>query len=106
MGRPGGSQTAARQEARERIRGIPGAIRGWIASPIDSLAAIGEEAAFRAKSEAIATLLFDPSFKKDVINIKRMAPSEAAVALQKLLNGIVTGTTAATAALSRVEDGR
>ncbi|MCK5602015.1 hypothetical protein KAR91_09105 [Candidatus Pacearchaeota archaeon] len=64
IGRPGGSQTAAREEIKRELRGgATNSIRNFFRKPIDNLVATGEDAAFNRRVKALADAMFDPQFK-------------------------------------------
>ncbi|MCK5444127.1 MAG: hypothetical protein KAI73_00810 [Rhodospirillaceae bacterium] len=98
LGRPQGSQTASRAVQMKRLGGAAFAIRDLFRRPVDALADLGEDAVLRAKTETVATLMFDPSFKGDLKAIQKLGNEEAAARMAKLLDSIVTGTTAFTTA--------
>lgn len=63
LGRPGGSQTAAREEIKRELRGGTASIRDFFRKPVDGLLSTGEDAAFNARVKSLADAMFDPQFK-------------------------------------------
>ena len=90
-GRPGGSQTGIRNVITQQLRGVGLSVRNFFRSPIDSLAAIGEEAAFSRKAAALGEALYNPDWSPDMNKIRKLNPnSEAAQSqFEALLNTIV-----------------
>ena len=100
-GRPGGSQTAIRGEVKERMRGISGAVRNFFAKPVQTLANVGEEAAWSRKVEALGDAMYNPDWRPDMNRIRRLDPNSAEAQSQftQLLTRIVeTGTNIAESA--------
>lgn len=109
-GRPGGSQTGIRAVITEKLRGVSLGIRSFFKKPIETLAGIGEEAAFSRKAAAMGEALYNPDWAPDMAKIRKLNPNspKAQSEFEKLLTKIVntneatrTSTQAATAA-SRV----
>lgn len=72
-GRPGGSQTASRQELREEIRGgVARELYNFISSPVKALNEVGQRAMIERRANAIAKIMYDPSYTKDVDAVVRM----------------------------------
>ncbi|MEE9311515.1 MAG: hypothetical protein V3V10_03785, partial [Planctomycetota bacterium] len=89
LGRPGGSQTAAREEIKKRLsRGALSAIRDFFSSPVRTLVNVGEESAFDRKTAALAKTVFSPDFKPQLAKLRKLninSPA-AARAMAQLLN--------------------
>ena len=91
LGRPGGSQTAGREEIKRELRGgIFQSLRQWIRTPVSSLTAVGEDAAFNRRTSALAKALYDPTWKIEMKELRTFNPKSpaAARALTQLLNDI------------------
>ena len=95
-GRPGGSQTGIRNVITQKLRGVTLGIRDFFRRPIDSLAGIGEEAAFSRKASALGEALYNPDWKPDMDKIRKMNPSSqsAKTSFDKLLTQIVNANEA------------
>tara|TARA_R110000851_G_scaffold105683_2_gene224292 strand:+ start:2785 stop:4827 length:2043 start_codon:yes stop_codon:yes gene_type:complete len=75
-GRPGGSQTGIRSEiSRELKGGIYQSLRDFIKSPINTVAGVGEEAAFNSRVRALSDAMFDPTWKDDMKELRNLPPS-------------------------------
>jgi hypothetical protein len=75
-GRPGGSQTGIRAEiSRELKGGIFQSLREFIKAPIDTVAGVGEEAAFNTRVRALSEVLFDPTWKDDMKELRSLPPA-------------------------------
>jgi hypothetical protein len=72
LGRPGGSQTAARQEFAKELGGPAGVIRRWLFRPFESAADAGQNAAFQRRAASFARAAFDPSFTKELARIQKL----------------------------------
>jgi hypothetical protein len=85
-GRPGGSDTAAKLDAKE-ARSI-GRILGLIFSPFKSAKDIGRQQAQLNKDAAIATALFDTKFITNINKLQKLNPDSPAFAraMAQLLN--------------------
>lgn len=91
QGRPGGSQTAVRQEIKQQLRpGVGQAIRNFFQQPITTISQVGEDIAFDKKVNTLAKALYDPEWKARMGKIRRMNPTSAATsrAMLQLLNDI------------------
>jgi len=91
LGRPGGSQTASREEIKKELRGgIFQALRNFIQRPISSAATVGEDAAFNSRAAAMAKALYDPTWKAEMKHLRTLNPNSpaAARAMTQLLNDI------------------
>ena len=91
LGRPGGSQTASREEIKKELRGgIFQALRNFIQKPISSAATVGEDAAFNSRAAAMAKALYDPTWKAEMKLLRELNPNSpaAARAMTQLLNDI------------------
>ena len=90
-GRPGGSQTAGREEIKKELRGgIGNAIRNFFRTPVSSTSSILEDAQFNSRVAAMAKALYDTTWKADMKNIRALDPNSpaAARAMTQLLNDI------------------
>lgn len=99
LGRPGGSQTAARQEIKEELKGgVSSAIRDFIREPISSTANYGvntltmstQERALNQRVKALADTLYDPSWKAEMKALRKLDPDSpaSARAMAQLLRAI------------------
>jgi hypothetical protein len=89
LGRPGGSQTAAREEIKRELRGgVLQSVREFFRQPISTLAATGEDIAFNKRVRALAEVVFDPQWRPQMKKLKKLnldSPA-AARAMTQLLN--------------------
>jgi len=99
QGRPGGSQTAAREEIKKELRGgVVQGIRNFFDKPISSLAGTGistltgagAEAAFNSRVAALSKALFDPTWKAEMKQLRALGTNSpaAARAMTQLLDDI------------------
>ena len=91
LGRPGGSQTAIREEIkREFDQGIGGSLRKFIKSPPKAVGEVGEDLARDRRIRAVAESLFDPQYADEMARIRRMNPQRevAGIAYSGLLKRI------------------
>lgn len=91
LGRPGGSQTAAREEIKQELRGgLAQSVRNIFASPMKAIAATGEDAAFNKRAAALAKAMYDPTWKAEMAKIRKLDPNTPAAgrAMTQLLNDI------------------
>jgi predicted GNAT family acetyltransferase len=91
LGRPGGSQTAVREEIKKELRGgIAQAFRNFVRAPISSASSVLEDTQFNSRVAAMAKALYDTTWKADMKNIRALDPSSpaAARAMTQLLNDI------------------
>lgn len=91
LGRPGGSQTAGREEIKRELRGgVFQSLRSFFKAPISTLASTGEDAAFNRRAAALSKALFDPTWKAEMKALRKFSPKSpaAARALTQLLNDI------------------
>ena len=91
LGRPGGSQTAAREEIKRELKGgATQAIRDFFKGPISTVASTGEDLMFNRRVTALAKALFDPTWKAEIATLRRLNPNSpaAARAMTQLLNDI------------------
>lgn len=91
LGRPGGSQTAGREEIKRELRGgIFQSLRQFLKAPISTLASTGEDAAFNRRTAALAKAMYDPTWKAEMKEIRKFSPKSPAAgrALTQLLNDI------------------
>lgn len=97
LGRPGGSQTAAREEIKRELRGgVFQSLRKFFKAPIDTLVSTGEDAAFNKSVTALSKALFDPTWKAEMKALRKLNPNSpaAARAMTQLLNDIESTSTA------------
>lgn len=101
LGRPGGSQTAARKEITEELKGgVVQSLRTFFEKPISSLAGTATsiatgasaQAAFNSRVAAMSKALYDPTWKAEMAAIRQLDPNSpaAARAMTQLLNDIQT----------------
>lgn len=91
LGRPGGSQTAGREEIKRELRGgVYQSLRDFFKAPISTLASTGEDAAFNRRAAALSKALFDPAWKAEMKELRTFSPKSpaAARAFTQLLNDI------------------
>lgn len=91
LGRPGGSQTAGREEIKRELRGgVFQSFRDFFRAPISTLVSTGEDAAFNRRTAALSKAMFDPTWKAEMKNIRKFSPKspEAGRAMTQLLNDI------------------
>ncbi len=96
-GRPGGSQTASRQEFIRELKGPAGAVARFLSNIPESVGraagkavtGLTEDEILRRNSAAMARLMFDPSFKADLKAIARMRnANEAGKRMTELLTAV------------------
>ena len=81
LGRPGGSQTAIREEIKRELRGGPvQSIRDLFRNPIDTIVSTGDDAAFNKRVRALSEAMFNPEYKAEMAKIRKMPPTSAASA--------------------------
>lgn len=91
LGRPGGSQTAIREEIKRELRGgVTQRIRNFFRAPLNTLAETGEDIAFNRRVRAMAEVMFDPKHQKQMSEIRKLNPNTAAAgkAMAQLLKNI------------------
>ena len=91
LGRPGGSQTAAREEIKQELRGgIYQSLRNLFKNPINTLASTGEDAAFNSRVTALSKALYDPTWKAEMSKLRSFNPDSpaAARAMSQLIKDI------------------
>jgi hypothetical protein len=91
LGRPGGSQTAAREEIKQELRGgIGQGLRNLFSSPINTIVSIGDESAFNRRAASLSKALFDPNWKAEMKALRALNPNSpaAARAMTQLINDI------------------
>lgn len=91
LGRPGGSQTAGREEIKRELRGgVFQSLRNLFRAPINTIASAGEDAAFNKRVSSLSKALFDPSWKAEMKKLRSFSPKspEAGRALTQLINDI------------------
>lgn len=91
LGRPGGSQTAGREEIKRELRGgVFQSLRNFFKAPISTLVSTGEDAAFNRRAAALSKALFDPTWKAEMKALRKFSPKSpaAARAFTQLLNDI------------------
>jgi hypothetical protein len=91
LGRPGGSQTAAREEIKQELRGgfVQG-IRNLFTNPINTLVSVGDDAGFNRRVLSLSKALFDPNWKAEMKALRALNPNSpaSARALTQLINDI------------------
>lgn len=95
LGRPGGSQTAIREEIKRELRGgVTQRIRNFFRAPLNTLVETGEDVAFNRRVRAMAEVMFDPKHKKQMAKIRKLNPNTAAAgkAMAQLLKNIDINT--------------
>ena len=95
LGRPGGSQTAIREEIKRELRGgVTQRIRNFFRAPLNTLAETGEDVAFNRRVRAMAEVMFDPRHQRQMAEIRRLNPNTAAAgkAMAQLLKNIDLNT--------------
>ena len=81
LGRPGGSQTATREEIKKEWRcGIVQSIRNFISSPLKTVASTGDDIAFNKRTRALAKALFDPTWKAEMKQLRQLNSNSPAAA--------------------------
>ncbi len=91
LGRPGGSQTAGREEIKRELRGgIFQSFRDLFRSPLNTIASVGEDAAFNSRASSMAKALFDPTWRLEMNAIRKLSPKSPAAgrAFTQLINDI------------------
>ena len=99
LGRPGGSQTAAREEIKKELRGgVVQGIRNFFDKPISSFAGTvtsaatgaSAEAAFNSRVAALSKALYDPTWKAEMKQLRALGTNSpaAARAMTQLLDDI------------------
>jgi len=99
LGRPGGSQTATREEIKKELSGgISNSIREFFSNPVQAtgntavstLTGASRDAAFTKRTKAMAEALFDPAWKPRMNKLRKLNPNSpaAARAMTQLLNDV------------------
>jgi len=91
LGRPGGSQTAGREEIKRELRGgIYQSFRNLFRNPINTIVSAGEESSFNKAASALSKALYDPTWKAQLTKIRKLSPKSpaAARAMTQLLDDI------------------
>jgi hypothetical protein len=91
IGRPGGSQTAAREEIKKELSGgAVKSIREFFSSPIKTVTDIGDDAAFNSRVSALAETMYNPKWSPKMKAIRKLSPDSpaAARAMAQLLDDI------------------
>ena len=91
IGRPGGSQTAAREEIKKDLSGgAIKSIREFISSPIKTFTGIGDGAAFNSRVSALAETMYNPKWSPKMKAIRKLSPESpaSARAMAQLLDDI------------------
>lgn len=79
IGRPGGSQTAAREEIKRELRGgVGSSIRDFIRRPIDVTVGAGEDLVFNRRVRTLADVMFDPRWTPQLSKIRRLGTTSPA----------------------------
>jgi hypothetical protein len=72
LGRPGGSQTATREEIKKRLEGgFFKGLRNLISSPVATITGAGDQAMFDSRVRKLADKLFSPDFNIDMKEIRQ-----------------------------------
>lgn len=67
LGRPGGSQTAAREEIKRELRGgVVSGLREFFRNPFRKTSEVGEDVMFDRRVSALTEVLFNPKWAPDV----------------------------------------
>ena len=81
LGRPGGSQTAAREEIKRELRGgFLTSVRDLLSSPIKTATSVGEDIAFDKRVSVLTDALFNPQWKSEAKMLMKHDPSSPAAA--------------------------
>lgn len=91
LGRPGGSQTAAREEIKRELRGgAVSSVRDFFRQPVSTFISTGEDAQFNRRVKAMANALFDPQWKPRVTKLRKLGTDSpaAARAMAQLLQDV------------------
>jgi hypothetical protein len=91
IGRPGGSQTAAREEIKKDLGGgAVKSIREFLSNPINTVTGIGDDAAFNSRVSAMAEVMYNPKWSPRMANIRQLNSNSpaAARAMTQLLDDI------------------
>ena len=91
IGRPGGSQTAAREEIKKELSGgAVKSIREFISSPVKTITGVGDDAAFNRRVGALAETMYNPKWSPKMKAIRKLSPDSpaAARAMAQLLDDI------------------
>jgi hypothetical protein len=91
LGRPGGSQTAVREEIKKDLQGgIAQSFRNFVRAPISSASSVLEDAQFNSRVAAMAKVFYDTTWSADMRSLRALDPNSpaAARAMTQLLNDI------------------
>lgn len=91
LGRPGGSQTAAREEIKRELRGgVSQSIRDLFKAPVSTIVSAGEDAAFNKRASSLSKALFDPTWKAEMSKLRKLKADTPAAgrAFTQLINSI------------------
>jgi len=99
LGRPGGSQTAAREEIKSELKGgLVQGFRDWLRNPISGavdkgvsmITMAGEDASFNSRVSVLAKALYDPKWQPEMRALRQLKSDTpaAARAFTQLLNDI------------------
>ena len=81
LGRPGGSQTAAREEIKKELRGgVVQTVREFFQGPIKTITNAGDERSFNKRVRAMAEVMFDPQWAPRMKAIRGMKSDSPAAA--------------------------
>jgi hypothetical protein len=102
-GRPGGSQTATREQIKAELRGGIGAkVRSMFAGPLKTLSEAGEASAFDRRARAMTEAMFNPKWKPEWKKLRKLDPNSKRAAslfdqiMKKAEKGLEDITPAAT----------
>lgn len=81
LGRPGGSQTATREEIKKEFsRGAVGAIRTFlktdVTKPLELIGKAGEEASIQNRIRAISEIVYNPEYTNTIKGIKELEKTD------------------------------
>lgn len=81
LGRPGGSQTATREEIKRELRGgVVSSLRDFFSSPVKTLVSVGDDSAFDRRVSAMANAMFDPQWRPQIRQLRQLNPNSPAAA--------------------------
>jgi len=88
VGRPGGSQTAGRQEAIAELKGgIGNTMFTWLSRPFKTFGKVMTQKAFDKRVKILSSRLFETEYRAEMANIRRLGNTKAgAQAMVQLLS--------------------
>ena len=93
-GRPGGSQTATREEIKRELRGgVVNGIQTFLSNPLRTTINTGDQSLFDRRVANLSRALFDPEWIPEMTRIRQLDPKgpDSARAMLQLLNDIDSG---------------